>query len=318
LVSLWVGAIALLLAVVPVAIYASTLNEFTDRAADAAAGKRNRAGDSPRAVAALLAVALSIGFVFVWLWRRDTPLLSCYLISWLAFALYSIPPFRLKKRGFLGALCDASGEQMLPTLVAIFVACRYANREVSYTWLVSVSAWALAYGLRSIIWHQLTDAENDRAGGLWTFARRHPRGAPVFGTFVIFPIELATLAAMLWQVSTPWPPLFVALYVLYAIRISRRSRTSPVIVAPKRRFFIVLEEFYSHFFPVALLIAAAMRDRRDLAVLVIHLLLFPRRAFQVTARVVSRIRSSISNRRVNASTANTVVSASEPHHGGLG
>jgi hypothetical protein len=80
---------------------------------------------------------------------------------------------------------------------------------------------------------------------------------------------------------------------------------APVIVTPKPHSFIVLQDFYTDLFPVALLMAAAVRDHRALAVLAVHLLLFPRRVIQAI-------------RRLSASIANSVVNASEPHHGGLG
>src|SRR5207237_3361627 len=208
-------------------------------------------------------------FLFAWLWRDTAPLLAFYLATWLAFSLYSLPPFRFKERGAAGVLCDAAGEQLFPALVAVCLACRGAQRAVSGAWVASVAVWALALGLRGIVWHQLTDVDDDRAAGFRTFARRHPRAAPVIGTFAVFPLELGALAAMLWQIRSAWPPAFLVLYMLYAIRSARRWQTTPVIVVPKPRFFIVLHEFYSDLFRVALRITAAVRDRRDLVVLVV-------------------------------------------------
>lgn len=305
-ISLWTSALSLLLAIVLAAIYASVINDVTDIAGDREAGKRNRvAGRSRSLVATLAALTIGAGLLFAWLWRDDAPLLACYMAIWLAFSLYSLPPLRLKERGAAGVLCVAAGEQLFPTLVAVFLACRGAHRAVSGTWVVSVAVWALAYGLRGIVWHQLTDAGNDRVAGFRTFALRHPRAAPFIGTFVVFPLELGALFAMLWQIGSAWPPAFLLLYLFYAVRSAHRWQTAPVIVVPKPRFFIVLQQFYCDLFPVALLIAASVRDRRALIVLAAHLVLFPR-------RVIHAIR------RLSASTARTVVSASEPHHGGVG
>jgi UbiA prenyltransferase family len=304
--SVWVGVLSLLVAIVAAAIYASVLNDLTDLPADLEAGKRNGvAGRSRAMVATLVALAVGAGVFFAGVWRDDAPLFSCYLATWLAFSLYSLPPLRLKARGAAGLLCDAAGEQLLPSLVAVFLAGRDAHRAVSGAWAASVAVWALSYGLRGIVWHQLTDVDNDRAAGVWSFARRHPRAAPVIGTFVVFPLEIGALAAMLWQIGSAWPPAFLVLYLLYAARSARRWQTSPVIVVPKPQCFIVLHQFYTDLFPVALLIAASVRDRRALIVLAAHLLLFPR-------RVVHAIR------RLSASIARTVVRASEPHHGGVG
>ena len=196
--SLWAGALLLLLSVAAAAVYASVINDVTDRADDVRAGKRNRVADRSRSiVAAVLAATVCAGFIFGWLWRKDVQLLSCYLATWLAFSLYSFPPFRFKKRGLPGVLCDAAGAHLFPALVAVFIASRGAQRAVSEAWVASVAVWALAYGLRGILWHQLTDVGNDRAEGVRTFARRYPLVAPVIGTFAVFPLELGALAAML-------------------------------------------------------------------------------------------------------------------------
>jgi 1,4-dihydroxy-2-naphthoate octaprenyltransferase len=305
MISMWSSALSLLLAIVTAAIFASAINELTDRGDDAAAGKRNRAADRPRSVAALFAAAVGAGLTFAWLWRRDTPLLACYLATLLAFALYSTPPFRLKKRGLPGVLCVAAGEQLFPALAAVFIACRGAQRAASGAWVASVAVWALAFGLRGIVWHQLRDVENDRAAGVRTFVSRQPRAASAIATFAVFPVELGALAAMLRQIGGAWPAAFLVLYTLYAIRSVRRRQVTPVIVAPKPRSFIVLQDFYTDLFPIALLIAASIRERRDLAILAAHLLLFPRAVVQAS-------------RRLSASTANNVVNASDPHQGGFG
>lgn len=304
--SMWTVALLLLLSMTTAAIYASSINELTDRDADAAAGKRNRATDRPRSVAALLAVAIGAGFAFAWLWREDSALLSSYLAIGLAFALYSVPPIRLKTRGVAGVLCDAAGEQMFPALTAVFVACHGAQHGVSGSWAISVAVWALAFGLRGILWHQLRDVDNDRAAGVRTFVSAQPHVASGFATFVVFPLELGAFAAMLWQIGSVWPVAFLLLYALYAARSMRRRHMVPVIVQSAAQSFVVLQDFYTDLFPVALLVAASMRDPRDLVMLGIHMSLFPPR------RVLNAVR------RLNASTANTVVSASEPHHGSFG
>jgi len=270
------------------ATYASVINDFTDRAEDIAAGKQNRfAGPAASILAAVLGITIGGGLVFGWLYRHDLRLLLCYGGIWVAFTIYSFPPWRLKKRGVAGVLCDAAGAHLFPALVAVILTCRGAHSTVGAAWIATVAAWSLAFGLRGIFWHQLTDVENDRAAGVWTFARRHPRAAPIIGTFVIFPFEIAGLAAMFWQIASIWPPVFLVLYVLYAVHSAHRYETSPVIVKPKPQFFIVLHEFYSVLFPIALLIIAAGRDWRDLLVLFVHILLFPRRLFHAVRQIAS-------------------------------
>jgi hypothetical protein len=54
-----------------------------------------------------------------------------------------------------------------------------------------------------------------------------------------------------------------------------------VVVRPKPRFLIVLAEYYDALFPIGILIASAARHGIDVAVIAVHLLLFPRRLGQI-------------------------------------
>lgn len=275
--SLWRAAVLLLLALVPGAAYVSVINDVTDRDEDRAAGKPNRLAGRPRWYAAVLvSISVGAGLAFCFLWRRDALLLSVYLAAWLAFSLYSLPPFRWKTRGILGVLCDASGAHLFPTLVAVVLAFREAGRPVSVAWMLAVAAWTLGNGVRGILWHQLTDLEHDRHAGVRTFAQRHPPVvAARVGTFLAFPLEVFGLAWMLWQMRSPWA--FAAL-VAYAVMVGLRVwlfGMRVVIVAPKARFLIALHEFYDAWLPITVLVASA-----DWVVLAVHLVLFPTRAWQ--------------------------------------
>lgn len=280
--ALWPAALLLLLSLVPGAAYVSVINDLTDRDEDRAAGKPNRMiGRSNAFGAALVILSAGCGIVFCILWRRDALLLTVYLAAWLAFSLYSLPPFRFKARGILGVLCDAAGAHLFPTLVAVFLAFRESNHWPNVAWMVAVGVWAYANGLRGILWHQLTDRENDRATGVRTFAQLHPpHVAARLGTFVVFPLELLGLGAMLWLMGNAWPVAFLALYAVFAGVRAYRFRLNAVIVAPKPRFFIALHEYYDLFFPLSILVASALRHPMDWIVLAIHLVAFPNRLRQ--------------------------------------
>jgi hypothetical protein len=221
---------------------------------------------------------VAAGLAFCVLWRRDALLLLLYLGAWLAFSLYSLPPFRWKVRGILGVVADAGGAHLFPTLVAVVVAFRWADRPVSAPWMVAVGTWAFMNGLRGILWHQLSDAESDRRAIVRTFAQRHDAGwIARLGTFVIFPIELAGLAGMLWQLGSLIPVIFLGFHLRLMVVRLRTWKMHAVIVAPKPRFLIVLHEYYDGFLPIAVLCAAALRHPADLIVLAIHLMLFSSR-----------------------------------------
>lgn len=277
--AIWPALIVALAALVPGAAYVSLINDATDRDEDLAAGKPNRLAPHSRIYAgALIAGTAAAGLIFCFLWRNDPLLLPLYLAAWLAFSLYSLPPFRWKTRGILGVIADASGAHLFPTLVAVVVTYRWAERPVALPWMAAVGAWAFMNGLRGILWHQLSDAEQDRRAVVRTFAQRHDaRWIARLGAFVIFPLELAGLAGMLWQMGSVIPPIFLGLHLrLMAVRL-RRFQMHAVVVAPKPRFLIVLHEYYDGFLPVAVLCASALRHPADLLVLAVHLLLFSTR-----------------------------------------
>jgi 4-hydroxybenzoate polyprenyltransferase len=282
LVSLWQTAIIVLLALVPGAAYVSIINDVTDREDDLVAGKRNRmAGRSPTTIALLLLATTTPGLVFCWLWRDDVHLLTAYLCAWLVYSLYSLPPFRFKTRGILGVLCDASGAHLFPTLVAVLLVFRDTHQPPRLPWVVAVAVWSFAYGLRGILWHQLSDREHDLQSNVRTFAQRHPAATTErLATFLVFPLELASLIAILLQLHTLWPWLFLAVYAYLAFRKKRYWAMNPVIVVTKPRFFIVLHEYYDVYLPLAILISAAIRHPLDAIAIAVHLTLFPQRALQ--------------------------------------
>lgn len=285
--SIWPAAIVLLLAIAPGAAYVSILNDITDRSEDLRAGKPNRMAGRPSWLVVLLVAApVSVGVVFTVLWRDDALLMSAYLCAWAAFSLYSLPPFRLKNRGILGVIADASGAHLFPTLVAALLALRWMGREADYIWLLAVGAWAFACGLRGILWHQLYDRENDRKIGVQTFVvRRSARTAVRLARYAIFPLELIALAILLWRMQSLLPVLFLALYALMAWLKVWLWRVDVVIVEPSERYTIVGREYYGFLFPLAVLVASAFLHPADWLVLVAHSLLFPGPAISVMSDV---------------------------------
>lgn len=286
--ALWLAAVTVLVALVPGAAYVSVINDLTDREEDLAAGKANRlAGRSQLYAAALVAITVGAGLAFCFLWRRDALLLSIYLCAWLAFSLYSLPPFRWKTRGILGIFCDASGAHLFPTLVAVVLAYRAAGRPPSIAWMTAVGVWALANGIRGILWHQLTDLDNDRHAGVRTFAQRHsPRFTARLGAFAAFPLEVLALAAMLLQLHSAWPVAALAVYVMLVLLRMRYFGMHPIIVAPAPRFLIVLHEYSDLWLPLSILIASALQHPYDWIFVIVHLAVFPTRARQTLKDVV--------------------------------
>lgn len=290
-----------LLALVPGAVFVSLLNDWTDRSDDAAAGKPNRqAGRDPRLALALIALCLAAGLALGWTWRGDPLLLASYAAGWIAYTLYSLPPFRFKTRGAAGVLCDAIGANLVPALLAAQLTARALGAPLPPALLAAVAVWSLMFGLRGILWHQIGDLEADRRAGAPTFVARHGAAAAEAWTRrLVFPLELAGLAALVALSGLPvWLAAGAGL-MLYAglihERIDRFDMTV-TLVRPHPRGCLALHEYYDVFLPLALLVAGLWREPLVLVVLAAHLVLFPVRVRQVLSDV-QKIRSGQYHRR---------------------
>ncbi len=249
----------LLLALTVAATYVSLLNDWTDRADDAAAGKSNRMADVPAGrFAALLGTCLAAGAGFMaYFWREGGAVCLLYLGTWVVYTLYSLPPFRLKGRGLAGVLADAAGAHFFPQVLAMSLVSCWAGRALPVLWVAAVSIWALSSGIRNIIWHQLSDAANDAQAGIRTFVTGFGiAGARRVAEWLAFPLELLALLIMLFMGAHLAPVLAFGLYGgLVLVRLLLWKMTL-VVAQPGPEPHILLNEYYEFFYPLALLLAA--------------------------------------------------------------
>jgi hypothetical protein len=277
----------------------SVINDITDLADDLRAGKANRLAGRPSWLRVLLLAApIAMGVVFTLLWRDDPLLVAAYLCAWAAFSLYSLPPFRLKSRGVLGVVADASGAHLFPTLVGTLLVFRATGQGIDYIWVGAVAAWAFACGLRGILWHQLADLENDRRAAVQTFVLRHsPQVAVRLAGVLVLPLELLALAVLFWRMQSVLPVVFLALYTIFVALKGRFWGIALVIVEPRGRYSILGQEYYTLFFPVAILAASALRHPADWGALTIHLLFFSAPAIFVAGECRQLLRGALARLR---------------------
>ncbi|WP_460981617.1 UbiA family prenyltransferase [Spirosoma fluminis] len=283
----------LVLALTVGAVFVSVLNDWTDLADDRMAGKTNRLVGKPLLfVQVLLALCLAAGLGFtVYFWRLYPLSGLLYLGSWVAYSLYSLAPVRLKIRGLAGILADALGAHVFPQLLIVSLVEHWVNQPVSLTWWVAVSSWSMACGIRNILKHQLGDASADDRAGVRTLVSRWGwRRAHRLGAWVAFPVEVLAFGVMLMALGQAMPILFLIFYWgLEALR-ARFWQIRPVILDPNQR--IVFDEYYSIFFPVALLLTQCLRYPADGIVLVLHGLFFGAHAL-ATAREAKRLLTTL-------------------------
>ena len=281
IISFWPLFLLLLVALTACAAYVRDINDLTDRADDVASGKTNRlVGKSSSFIATLLALCILPGVAVAIYWRRDPLLLFLYCASWAAFTLYSLSPIRLKNRGAWGVLADASGAHLFPTLLAVTLVYRWSLKPFDAIWFASVGVWSLSFGIRGIMWHQLNDLDYDDKINLRTFARTHNIAwVQRVGNFIIFPTELAAFAVMLWRTGCVIAITFLGFYALLSFLRKRLWGSNLCVVMPKPKFHhIVMHEYYEVFFPLAFILASSSRYTIDAILIILHVLVFPKRA----------------------------------------
>jgi hypothetical protein len=278
LTDLWPVLVFLLASLVLVGSYANLLNDLCDLREDELCGKPNRlAGRSAFLRISSLVTVLLLGTLTGWALWPNRALVTVYLAIWLVFTLYSLPPVRLKGRGFLGVLADAAGAHLVPQLFGMYLIAAWGRDTVpAPAWVVAVAVWSLARGVRGILWHQLKDIASDQRAGVGTFVqRRSQRFVRLLGERLWFPVEVAGLGAMLILSGTVLGWVFLAVHLVLEFARCRLWGGAVIVVMPREQFRFALDEYYVLFYPLTFLLIASWRNPLDLVVLAGHVLLFP-------------------------------------------
>ena len=279
--SLWRVMLTALIGLASCAAYVSLINDRTDLEDDLASGKPNRLiGKSRTFLATAFAVVVGAGVAVGLNWRSDSLVLPLYVAPWIVFTFYSLPPIRLKARGVLGLLADASGAHLFPSLFAVALVYRSVAAPMDLVWFSSVGVWSCSFGVRGILGHQISDLENDDKIGLATFARRYKlTTVNRMANFVILPMELGALAIMLWHVGNHLAIAFLGIYaVLEWLKRRLLGMRLDVTSWGGESHRIAMHEYYELMFPLAFVVASSMRYPRDFLLVPIQLLLFPKRS----------------------------------------
>jgi 4-hydroxybenzoate polyprenyltransferase len=265
-----------ILLLIPVASYVCVINDITDEAQDRAAGKRNRLAGVPVWLKlALLIGCLLTGIAVAWLVSDHRIVVGLYALNWLAFTLYSVAPFRLKVRGFWGILADASGGQLLPSLWTMAIVAG-PTQPLPWPLVAAVGSWAFALGLRSILFHQMSDFEADQHSGVKTCAiQLGGKGVVRWTKWVLFPLEVACLFATLWRVGYAPAVVLLGIDLVLQWLLVRYLQFEIVLVAPKPRCRPALMKYYQLLFPLTFALALAGNSPAAWILIPLQLMLFP-------------------------------------------
>lgn len=257
-------------------IYASVFNDFMDMEQDRGADKITPMINLPQwQRVSVILLSLSLMFIVSCLLYHLPRALTCFLLIWVGYTAYSLPPIRLKERGVLGILCIAIGEHVLAALLAVFVVVEMTGCAVSLPWLCALGVWSTGFGCRGILWHQLNDIENDRMVGCTTMgAVLGPVALRRFGDYFIFPMEILAFGTVMVLSGNMLAWIFLAVYcVLEWLRYKYMS-ANIIIVAPKPHARFIFFEYYQIFYPMAFLLSAVTTDKSAVFLIALFCLFF--------------------------------------------
>lgn len=264
-------------AIILCAIYVSLLNDATDVVEDGKAGKKNgMAGYNRIQRTIFVLLPLSGALCIIGCFSDFLSLANLlYFAAYVSFTLYSLPPFRLKKRGFAGIAADALGSQVFPTLFLAITFYQWTNQEIQLLPSAVLSIWLLCFGLRGILWHQLADQKNDEVSRLVTFVQKISEVQLSRLSTVIIVVEMVAFAGFvtLHVLFLIIPGLI--LYFIYNWLLLKYLNVKQILINPKpEQYRIFLFEYYQVFLPLSLLLIYACENPINVVGLLLHLLLF--------------------------------------------
>ena len=279
--DLWYPLLLLVSAGIASAIFASVFNDLLDQKEDCLAGKDTVVMSFSKAgkwLTLILIELAMLGQTLLLLPYRYA--FYCFIGIWILYTAYSLPPIRLKERGGLGVLCIAAGEHLLASLLGVALILEPSGKPIPIFWTAVLFVWCLTLGCRSILWHQLTDYENDRKTKTKTMSAKYDfETLRRLGERYLFPIEIASFLTLL---TLSWNPLAWQLLGFYLILEWLRYRymgTNIVIVAPEPNPRFAVFEYYQLFFPLAYLIPNIREGLWGMGYFALQLLLFPSSAW---------------------------------------
>jgi 4-hydroxybenzoate polyprenyltransferase len=194
--------------------------------------------------------------------------------------IYSLPPWRIKERKWLGVVADALAAHVYPAMLALMTMAHLHIRSVPPMLILSLLAWSAAIGIRGILSHQLHTAERDRQAGLRTVVHDigHIR-LERFIAVVLLPIEVIGFVGALAACDVG--PVFWILGLLYLAYEGIKTLMGGFVVTafrPKGQPYIpfVEESFYKAWGSIIICLDAARIDLIFLLVIPLYWLLFQR------------------------------------------
>ncbi|HXH20212.1 MAG TPA: UbiA family prenyltransferase [Chitinophagales bacterium] len=255
------------------------LNDLTDIEADRISGKPNNAsGHSTARKIFTLGLLLMLGLLPWFIFYEASTLHFLVLVVFLLFVLYSVPPVRLKNRGFWGIFSDTLYAHAIPAVVVSLAITEEAQMtDKTFNLMLIIFVWQFFTGFRNIAFHQFEDFEQDRLTGTHTWAVR--LGAEKMKRLcvrIIYPLELITFLLFLvalFQISIFGGVLLLAM-ITFRLYIYLFIYEKGYLFS-WRNYFSFVNNSYEEDIPITLLICLCISNPVFVFLLILYCILFP-------------------------------------------
>jgi hypothetical protein len=256
----------------------SVINDLTDLKDDFASNKANRLQQIlPLGRGIILSVCILLGILFVYFFLSSSISKCFYIAAWVAFSLYSIPPFRLKSKAAWGVFADALGANVFPNLCIAAGMSEFCGIELSVFQYVFIAIWSLCYGLRGILWHQYVDVQNDVLVKLNTFASKVDKS--IIRKIEIPLLCLEVVAFCLFNATVGFWSVVITLlvYLIYVVLVAvyHNMNNAIILINDDKPWIFLMGSFYQSFWPILLICLLGVKMPYFFILIPIHLLLFP-------------------------------------------
>jgi 1,4-dihydroxy-2-naphthoate octaprenyltransferase len=255
------------------------LNDLTDARKDVLAGKDNVVAGMSRSQRLLVLCLCLVAALGPWLYLPLTRISTLLLVLEFAlFLVYCVPPLRLKERGVLGLLTDATYAHALPAVLAALTFSYLGLEPYARLreFLVALGVWQGTLGIRNIVLHQLQDHDADVRSGNRTLAV--VLGATRLATLLTFglvPVEVVAAGAFALVLSERMPWLVPAYGAFILLTMARLKLFGlPLPATARERLYAYADDFYTDWLPLLILGHLIALNPRCWPLAILHVLLF--------------------------------------------
>lgn len=255
------------------------LNEWTDIKDDKIAGKENvlytLSKNKIRLICFVILAGIILSSLFI-SWNIYTLILLHFQL--ILFILYSVYPFRLKRKKYPAIIIDALYSGTVFYLMAFLIATGSGVNRSNIFLLTMLFFWAVLRGIRNIIHHLIQDKTHDEKLNLKTIAttnneltlKKHVQ-------YFLFPVEL--LSYILFLYLLPYSVVLICSFLVFLLYTANREkyiipflwkRKAPI----ETNFMTEINMFYEIILPFLFLSILTYNDSRIIILFFISLIFF--------------------------------------------